>query len=214
MIELIFAIVVIAITVISLPMMVQVNFKGIEGNIKQEAIFSTSAQMMKVLSFAWDSNTTDLNQTLDYARVMDIGTGNPYTRRDINGLEDNTSVFRMGHIRQGLHRRFFDISDTIIPGVGIEDQDYESNLTAVNKDGYKYNMRMRTSVINVSDTIPAGNFNLSTVSSGFSNIKLIQIETTIDSNGDGDYDDPTDDQIILRSYATNIGEIDYNERRY
>lgn len=216
MIELIFAIVVIAITVISLPVMIQVNFKGIEGNIKQEAIFATSAKMMQVLSFAWDKNTTDANQSLDYARVMDIGSNNNYTRQDINGIEDNSSIFRIGHVRQGLHRRFFDFNDAIVLGVNnaIEDQAGTTNLTAVDTQGYKYNMQMSTSVNYFNDTIPAGNFNLSGTTSGLSNIKLIEIITTIDSNDDGDYTDPTDDQILLRAYATNIGEIDYNKRRY
>ena len=62
MIELIFAIVVIAIAVISLPMMIQSISKGIEGNIIQEGIFAGSAQLNEATTYAWDeSSVEDLN---------------------------------------------------------------------------------------------------------------------------------------------------------
>ncbi len=211
MIELIFAIVVIGITVVSLPMMIQVNQKGVEGNVKQEAIFATSAKMMQVLSFAWDRNSTDTNGTLNYAKVIDIATGaNNYDRND-------TSIFRVGHIQQGLHRRFFDQSETIVtnPNTSIEGHAGIAYLDAVDKDGYKYKMRLSTVVSYINDTV-SNPFNFTTNNTPPSNIKLITITTTIDGNGDGDYSDGDniDTQIVLRSYATNIGEIDYNKRTY
>jgi prepilin-type N-terminal cleavage/methylation domain-containing protein len=45
MIELIFAIVIIAISVMSLPMMTQVTSAGIERNLVQEAIFASVAEI-------------------------------------------------------------------------------------------------------------------------------------------------------------------------
>jgi len=224
MIELIFAIVVIGITVISLPMMIQVNSKGIQGNVKQEVIFATSAKMMQVLSYAWDQNSTDVNisSSHSYSKVIDVTGEVAYNRIA-------ASIFRVGHIQQGLHRRFFDTNEIIVTNIAtsIEGQNGVSLLEATDKDGYKYNMQLSTVITNIDDTIPIGNFNLPIVNSAASNIKLITITTTLDGNNDGDYtdnnpNDPNDidnfglidSQVVLRSYATNIGEIDYNKRRY
>jgi len=62
MIELIFAIVIIAISVMSLPMMAVVTQRGMENNIVQEAIFAASAELMGATSGYWDENSMqDIN---------------------------------------------------------------------------------------------------------------------------------------------------------
>lgn len=211
MIELIFAIVVISIAVVSLPMMIQVNNKALEGNIKQEAIFATSAKMMQILSFAWDQNSTDTNisKSMDYSKVIDTTGGNAAYNRV------GTTIFRVGHIREGLHRRYFSPGESIDTNISTSMDGYTgiSKLEAIDKDGYKYDMQLNTVITTVDDT-PANPFTLSTATTPSTNIKMITITTTIDSNNDHDYNDPEDEQIVLRSYAANIGEIDFNKRRY
>ena len=64
MIELIFAIVVIAITVLSLPMMTQVTSKGTEDALVQEVIFAAAAELNQAVSYHWDANSTDTNSSL------------------------------------------------------------------------------------------------------------------------------------------------------
>lgn len=59
MIELIFAIVVIAITVISLPMMTQITNKGSESALVQEAIFAASAELLDAFTLLWDRDMLD-----------------------------------------------------------------------------------------------------------------------------------------------------------
>jgi len=59
LIELIFAIVIIAITVVSLPMMTQVISKGIEKNLLQEAIFAGAAVLNESVSAKWDENSVE-----------------------------------------------------------------------------------------------------------------------------------------------------------
>ena len=59
MIELIFAIVIIGITVISLPMMTQATSKGMESNLAQEAIFAASAELNQALSYKWNGNSQE-----------------------------------------------------------------------------------------------------------------------------------------------------------
>ena len=217
MIELIFAIVVIGITVVSLPMMIQVNFKGIEGNIKQEAIFATSAKMMQVLSYAWDENSTDTNNSNPdtYSKVIPRAGPIGYNR------ETNTSIFRVGHIKQGLHRRFFDVNESIDGNLSASIQgqmgNSDLNQSAYGQDGYKYEMRLSTSVSYVDDTIAGPtiiNLTRNASLNPTSNIRLITITTIIDSNNDDAYNINNDDYVRLRAFATNIGEIDYNKRRY
>ena len=213
MIELIFAIVVIAISVLSLPMMTQANYKGVESNVKQEAIFATSAKIMQVLSFPWTSNSVDVTPTttLNYARVVDIGAA-PFTRVNNLGVNDNNSDFRIGHVRQGLHRRFFDSADIVTPGIGMEI--FNGSIVALNAVGvntYKYNMQMQTTVTPVNDAV-GNNFVLGIANAGATNLQLIQVTTTIQSAA-SDLDG-INDQIVLRAYAANIGEIDYNSRSY
>ena len=70
MIELIFAIVIIAISVLSLPMMNQVISKNIEGSIVQEAIFAASAELNQVVSYYWDENSMEGTATL--SRVVHV----------------------------------------------------------------------------------------------------------------------------------------------
>jgi hypothetical protein len=214
MIELIFAIVVIAISVLSLPMMIQANYKGVESNVKQEAIFVTSAKIMQVLSFPWNSTSVDLSPTttLNYARVIDRG-GAPFHRFNNLGVEDNNSDFRIGHVRQGLHRRFFDFNETITPGTGIDSFNGDTEtLGAVGTNSYKYSMQMQTTVTPVNDAVVGNNFVLGIANPGATNLQLIQVTTTIQS-GTSDLDG-INDQIVLRAYAANIGEIDYNSRSY
>jgi len=64
MIELIFAIVVIAITVLSLPMMTQVTSKGTEDALVQEVIFAAAAELNQATSYHWDANSIDTNASL------------------------------------------------------------------------------------------------------------------------------------------------------
>ena len=101
MIELIFAIVVIAIAIVSLPMMMQVNSKGMENNLVQEAIFGASVELMQATTGYWDANSMkDINLS-NYSRVVNI-----------DGDCNATTKLRPGHINQPFHRRCID--DTTI----------------------------------------------------------------------------------------------------
>ncbi len=211
MIELIFAIVIIGITVISLPMMTQINERGVSENVKQEAIFIASAKLMQVLSFAWDKNAVDANNTFDSARVVHInGTSLRYRRADINGNEDNSSIFRVGHVRQDLHRRFFNYNDNNYThnaptplAVGVEDQ-ADGVITKDGRLGYKSNHQTTVRVISVNDTANV----LSITPAGATNLKMVEVSVQDDSSG------AFKDVVVLRSFVANIGEVDYFSRLY
>jgi len=74
MIELIFAIMVIAIAVMSLPRMIHTVSRGMEGNLVQEAIFAGSAQLNEATTFTWDERSTDDMNLSELARIVNTDT--------------------------------------------------------------------------------------------------------------------------------------------
>lgn len=65
-IELIFAIVIIGISILSLPMIVQETGKGVEKNLLQEAILLASADTIRAISGQWDENSKIDNFDFEY----------------------------------------------------------------------------------------------------------------------------------------------------
>lgn len=202
MIELIFAIVIIGISILSLPMMTQATSKGIEGNLVQEAIFAASAELNQVLSYQWDENAMDGNDTL--AKVAWTSDCNITTK------------LRAGHINQPLHRKCVDDSTKVPTAtLGVEGllNDIDDNIkttavtifeggSATTSSGYKNDYRSTVSVeySNFGDQTIA---NPTTIAS--QNMKKITV--TI-KNNDGNI------ITLLKTYSANIGEIDYYKRSY
>jgi prepilin-type N-terminal cleavage/methylation domain-containing protein len=196
LIELIFAIVVIGIAALSLPMMTQATQKGIESNIVQEAIFAGAAELNQAISFQWDINSIEVNSTNLLAKVINI-----------SGDCNATTKLRPGHVSQPLHRRCIDA--TTITTASTASDVNRSNLhnaahgsinlfTDTTKDqaGYKkaYNS---TLVVGLNPTF-AG-----TAQAG---MKSLTVTVT---------DALTGDTITqLATYSANIGEVDYYKRAY
>lgn len=191
MIELIFAIVVISIAVISLPMMAQMTSKGIEDNIVQEAIFAASAELMGATSYYWDANSMQDSSLSNLERVININ----------NVCESNTSDSRYGladgHIAQPYHRRCLetstttpaDTNSTLFPNL---DNAEHVNIRMVTDDttnaaGYKENYHSDVNVTRAGD------------------VKVITITVT-----NSDDNTPI---TSLSTYSANIGEIDFYKRR-
>lgn len=201
MIELIFAIVVISIAVITLPMMAQMTSKGIEDNIVQEAIFAASAELMGATGYYWDANSMYDNNLSHLERVIDIG-----------GICENNSSdpdyrLRPGHVNQPYHRRCLDsnaiapanTSSTIFPNLNnLTDRALFENVLAAGsrETGYKgsYN-----TVVNISNDNGTGGTD--------NNIKKITVTIT-------DSATPANDITVLSAYSANIGEIDFYKRRF
>ena len=196
LIELIFAIVIIAITVISLPMMNQVVSKGIDGNLVQEAIFAATTKLNEALSANWDENSTEPLITNSYARVIDL-----------NGTCDSNRQ-KPGHINQPLHRRCLDSSSTGVSYAksndnidALEDMVRDDEAIFINaptgtasgyKDVYTYSLKVPHS---------AATFGGSTSS----DIKEISIIIK---------DSSSKTIVKLKTYSCNIGEVDYYKRNY
>jgi prepilin-type N-terminal cleavage/methylation domain-containing protein len=202
LIELIFAIVIIAISVISLPMMNQSISKGISSSIVQEAIFAAATELNEVTTGYWDDNSFDTGTTNSLARVIDH-EGN---------CENNSSLesFRHmpGHIAQPLHRRCVNNptitpddnanSDNTVQSLG--DKAHSATNIFINditdESGYKQKYDSAVEI-----TRPA-TFN----SVSYEDMKKITITIT----------DAEDDSPItsLTTYSANIGEIDYYKKGF
>ena len=210
MIELVFAIVIIAIAVISLPMMIQTTSKGIENNLAQEAIFASSAKINEIMTYAWDENSVS-NDSI-YSRVI-------WTAQ--NDCNQETKR-RPGHIYQELHRRCLDENFSIVQptssnalGMEANDNDVYDDIDDFNNistdlfidntgagvitsaEGYKapYKMDINVSYADFNDTTAASQ-----------NMKKIVITVTnVNTN------EVTTKLVI---YSANIGEADYYKRSY
>lgn len=193
LIELIFAIVVIGISVVSLPMMNQTNTKSLDSNLVQEAIFIASAELNGASTALWDEHSlADGQHTL--SRVIDTNDDDC----------DSHTHKKIGHILQTLHRRCLNDS-SIDPLNDTEDdniyalEDMEHNEESVSDDdtsasGYKKKYNSTIEIVHNAD------FN-------GSNQEIKMIKLTIS-------DTSSNTITVLKSFSTNIGEVDYYKRMY
>jgi len=202
LIELIFAIVIIAITVISLPMMSQTVAKGVDANVVQEAIFASATELNEAVTAHWDENSIEPGMPDSSARVIE-------TVINMCRNDATLSTFRQmpGHINQALHRRCLDANTTVTTPS-------DNNITAVNslddmvctnreilsdtttdKEGYK-NVYKSTLTVTRPASFNGVNDN---------NIKMISSNIT---------DEAGNTISLLITYSANIGEVDYYKRNY
>lgn len=199
-IELIFAIVIIAIAVVSLPAMNSVISKGVENNLVQEAIFAAATKLNEAVTAYWDENSFEASTTDSLSRVIDTGD-----------CENNATLSnfrqRPGHINQVYHRRCLESNATLIAHsalngnvMALEDMQNAGSIfinmpaSGVREAGYKNNYTATVAVdVNASFD-------------GVANVNMKKISVTI-----------TDGANIITSLATysaNIGEVDYYKRNY
>ncbi|MDF1877883.1 prepilin-type N-terminal cleavage/methylation domain-containing protein [Sulfurimonas sp. SAG-AH-194-L11] len=198
-IELIFAIVIIAITVVSLPMMNQVIAKGVDANLIQEAIFASATGLNEGITGNWDEASTDASAPNSYARVIDH-TGNCNN-------DNNSPTYRQmpGHINQPLHRKCL-ADSTVSPIDASNDADIDAlddmvgttNIFTLDTGGATGYKREYTSTITVDRNVT---FNTP------ANLNMKRITITItDSDGKT--------LTKLTTYSANIGEVDYLKQEY
>ena len=226
MIELIFALVIMSIVFISLPMILVNNQNSLEDNLIQESIFLASTKMSQVLTYKWDDNSSSPGLgTLSTSDVIEVTNG-------ALALDRNSSEYRVGHFQQDKHRRMSpQLNETrSATAIGIEvagvfdDIDDFDGLTDVDvissTDEFGYKKRYRADV-NVS-YINDGNF-LNGTSYASNNIDFVlsdaptaattnikMLEVSIDQNNSNGWAQT----LLLRAYVANIGETDYFKRRY
>lgn len=197
LIELVFAIVIIAIAVLSLPMINQVVAKNTDQGILQEAIFAAATEINEARTAYWDENSIDPNASR--ARVIDTGACD-------NNASSPRFRLMLGHIAQSYHRRCVDNNNTPISNASsndnveaLDDKEHDTQELFINADatsaGYKDTY---TTVLKVSQNVVFG---------GNSDPSIKKIDVNV-STSDG--------KLIcnLKTYSANIGEVDYYKKEY
>jgi len=198
MIELVIAIVVMGIAVMTLPLMLERTQANNAFAMQQEAILAAKTQIGDMITYPWDENSLKNN----VIAVLDTQSGS--YQREVN------TTRRVGHIKQNKRRKFFtdEINASVIGSATnniIDIADFDTtNVSLITHAGedagaldYRFNFNMTTSVRYINDTINPANFifpdsNISTTS----NIKMITVTlqgTEIST-------------FRLRAYSSNIGE--------
>jgi len=225
MIELIFAIVIMAIVIIALPRVMQTNSNALEANINQEAIFGASATMVQALSYPWDTNSPGHNGSYD--KIVAIPGGTAIYDRYNNKLHkyDKNSSFRIGAILEPGHRRFheYNASDANISGLETNSSNplcykgsnivYFNNYNPLQRykraQGYKRAYESSTTVSYIPDNAN-GVFVFKKKGSQTTptNMKMVTVTVKL-------LNAVTKKPIVrLRSYTANIGETDFASRVY
>ena len=241
LIELIYAIVIMGITFVTLPIIMLTNNTSLEQNLEQEAIFVTATKIGQILTFAWDDQSRLPGAILASAEVLDVATGD----LDFNRTNPN-SDFRRGHFQEALHRRMTPhATPRVVTANGalgseggapndIDDFDGTTDNTSIaagSQLGYKSGYNLNTCVDYVDDGIDSGiNYRTNTTivftfrtstkcfngsdapTNKATNLKMVQVSVDKVTAAGGAYDE--NNIIVLRSYAANIGETDFYKRTY
>ncbi len=218
MIELIFAIVVVSISILALPTVLLTDATSQEQTLKEEGIMLTTTKVAQVLTYPWDQNSPPLG-VMSSSQVLNTGGDTDLSRI-------GASDFREGHFPDELRRRMTPSSNpraaSAIGGaansnIGAFDGEQVTVGAAGADLGYKKQYRLTTAVSYVTDAADyntTGNTNIlfdfdTNASAGTSNIKMVRVSTDeLDTAGNWV---PI---IQMTSFASNIGEAEFFKRRY
>jgi hypothetical protein len=230
MIELIFALVIMGVVFVTLPIIMLRDSNSIEDNLIQESIFLSSSKMSQILTFQWDNSSTPTGMGVVSTSDVVDGTGVTAGLGRVAGTD-----FRVGHFQESNHRRMTPFGTPRLAGnTGTEianvydDIDDFQGLSNVNiiisttDTGYKKLYRADVNVSYISDgaflngTSYASNvidfvFQTTPTSTTVpTNLKMIEVSMFQDKTGAGSWQT----EVLLRAYVANIGETDYFSRRY
>lgn len=223
MIELIFAIVVIGVTLLTVPLMIETNNKAMERNLVQEAIFLASSLISVESTQAWDANSIVptgnpddyvLSKILDTSNTQATAVGTVYGRTAIGAAPIITNI-RRGGILADKHRQFYDFNAS----AGAANNGFTTPQQA---GTVTYTLAIDNSLASATDYKQAyasnnnarrlyvadganGIDTFSTLATGVSNLKMLEVSIPVDG------DIP---KVVLRTYTANIGEADYAKRSF
>lgn len=231
MIELIFAIVVIGITMLTIPLVMVQDAKQQEDSLMQEGIMLSATKIAQALTFQWANNSSDsgVASLISKSQVLNTGgDGELFLRRAAPNND-----FRIGHFPEKLRRRLTPASNpraagaiggNVIPATNINSFNGETDVIPAGDPQYSFKKQwtVTAAVSYVSDTATylgttvAGsttvNYNFPTSSHiGTTNIKMVRVTAT---DGTTTTLGATGNQVVLTSYSCNIGEAEFYKRRY
>ena len=217
MIELIFAIVIIAISVMTIPLMLTQSSNNNSFSLMQESILAARTKMGNILTHDWDRNSVDVD---GYTRVLDVQNGADDLNRSATSLAIQR---RIGHIAKNKRRRFHngDLLNKTFPSTVIDENSitnlndfHQQNILVDANDTLDYlrDFNVTTKVFYISDKTnytgqnitfdfdisskkPINNVNNST------NIKMVEL--FVQSNDAKPF--------RLRAFSSNIGQTNLME---
>ena len=199
MIELIFAIVLIGLVVVAVPEMITRNVNTMSGNLVQEELFFAAKTASELLTQPWDTRSVDTSTSKAYTKVLDtktIGTGGLARQTDAGDL----LPFRIGHIREDNHRRFYN----------IETWPADYKIPKEDKTPFLPDHTTLTITSGYTGQTSAGFFTTAPVTSNATpNISAAKMATITVTN-----DTDAARTVTLRVYMANIGEYSYASRRF
>ena len=226
LIELVLAIVVIAISVVSVPMMLQQSAKSDNFSMMQEAILAARTKMGNILSYQWDENAKDLNNTEGRLRALDVYSGVPALDR--NGIYYIER--RIGHVYGDLRRKM--MAAVTYPSASVDanitdlndfnGRSYQLGWSAASMptDTFDYldrHLNLTTRIYYISDALlPGSDYNDTVINFAFdpstkksiinnadsTNIKMIELEVSSNNY-------PT---FLFRAFSSNLGEVNLLEK--
>lgn len=219
MIELVFAIVIIGIAVMSLPLILTQVQNSNSFALRQEVILSIKTKLSYILAYQWDQNTYDA--TADIERVLNI-PASADTATDFN----TSTTRRKGHVLADGRRRLWDDLNTSTPkanfgtaGLPSDIDDFngkDENKTITALDDFIFDLNLSTSVNYIKDTLQAGNYATSNAitftfdpenntTNNSTNIKMIKVSAT--ANG-------IENPISMYAFSSNIGQSKVAKKRW
>jgi hypothetical protein len=219
LVELVFSIIVIAIALMTVPLMLGQSSQSNQYALMQESILAARTKMGNILSFRWDENAADANGSV--VRVLDVANG-------ASALDRNTTFRRKGHIEEDYRRRMTDSEvnaslgqETVDVFDDIDDFDGESAIVAASGaagvqgtfDYLDKDLNLTTIVRFISDDTNYSkqsitfDFNVSTATSNINqstNIKMIELNATSTNRADLPF--------VFRTFSSNIGQSKLYER--
>ncbi len=234
LLELIFAIVVIGITLVSVPNLIRTTTKASNGAITQEAISNVASHIDMVMSQFWDETATDPkynnpilvvdngNPSLDEARDSNgfllgrrVGSAVTTSRRfavDINGtklIASSVLSLEAGEVEPD------DIDDfnnqTLIlhnrEDADVQKGDYKDSSVQITTT-VNYIIDRPTNVSNYNNSVIDFDnpFNTANITNRSTNIKAISVVLT-------SINDPKK-RVVLRGFSCNIGSSKLKERKF
>jgi len=186
LIELVFSIVIIGISVVSLPLMSIVSADADAKNMNQKLIFRASSELNQAVMANWDENSIDSGDINSLAKVIDDGSCES-DKKSVRYMK------KIGHINQPFHRSCSPKEAVSTQNISVDSLEDMQKLLYIG-DNLEYSLE----VIRV----------LSPKFDGVNNPNMKSIRVEIRER--------KSEELItsFASYSANIGEVDYYKRRY
>ena len=218
-IELVVAIVVIGIALMSVPLMLSQASKSDEFSLNQEAILAGATKIGNILTFPWDDK---LANSLNVKHILDVTNGDS----ELNRYPNNNSTRRIGNFKTNFRRKFdsnITYASSTLGRTGDQNasvyndiDDFNGITETISSGGvgdYIKDFNLTTTVKYISDTatyssspiLNIGDINTS-LATPSTNLKMVAVKV---------YDNTNNETITtLRAFSANIGSYELLYRTF